>query len=234
MIVDLSVAVDGSTLGPPAAGSPPVVLETTYRGPGHWQSSRIAALLHTGSHVDAPLHVVAGGRAIDRLTLEELSGETFVIDVHDAGEREAIDADRLARAAGEIPPGAIVAVRTDWTDRWWGTFPDYYVRSPFLTEDAGRWLAGLRPRAVVVDFFEEECAVATEFTSEDFVVHRAILGADIPIVEQATRLGTVANPFVLRTAFVRLAGVEGAPCRLYAEVAPFAAAPSAPGDRAAT
>ena len=59
MIVDLSVVVDAATLGPPAAGSPPVVLETAFRGPGHWQSSRIAALLHTGSHVDAPLHVVA-------------------------------------------------------------------------------------------------------------------------------------------------------------------------------
>jgi kynurenine formamidase len=219
MIVDLSVVVDTATLGPPAAGSPPVVLETAFRGPGHWQSSRIAALLHTGSHVDAPLHVVADGRPIERLTLEELSGETFVIDVHDASERERLDADRLARAAGEIPPGAIVAVRTDWTDRRWGTFPDYYLRSPFLTEDAADWLASLRPRAVVVDFFEEECAVGTGFTSEDFVVHRALLGRDIPIVEQATRLGAVGrDPFVLRTAFVRLAGVEGAPCRLYADV----------------
>ena len=212
MIVDLSVVVDAATLGPPAAGSAPVVLETTFRGPGHWRSSRIAALLHTGSHVDAPLHVVADGRPIDRIALEELSGETFVIDVHDAGERERIDADLLARAAREIPPRAIVAVRTDWTDRRWGTFPDDYTRSPFLTEDAGAWLAALRPRAVVVDFFEEECAVRTEFTSEEFVVHRALLGRDIPIVEQATRLGAVGpDPFLLYTAFVRLAGVEATP-----------------------
>jgi arylformamidase len=219
MIVDLSVVVDAHTLGPPAAGSPPVTLETAFRGPGHWQSSRIAALLHTGSHVDAPLHVISGGRAIESLTLDELSGSAVVIDVHDAEEREPIDAARLRAAAPNVRPGSIVAIRTDWTDRWWGTFPDYYTRSPFLTEDAGIWLADLRPRAVVVDFFEEECATRMDFTSEDFVVHRALLGNDIPIVEQATRLGSVgAHPFLLRAPFVLLAGVEAAPCRISAEI----------------
>ena len=222
MIVDLSVVVDAATLGPPAAGSPPVVLETAFRGPGHWQSSRIAALLHTGTHVDAPLHVVAGGRPIQDLSLDELTGTAVVLDLHDAGEREAIDAVRLSRAATALshPPatGEVVVVRTDWTDRWWGSFPDYYTRSPFLTEDAGTWLARLRPRAVVVDFFEEECAVSPEFGSEDFVVHRAILGADVPLVEQATRIGTVpAERFQIRAAMVSLAGVEASPCRLFAE-----------------
>ena len=219
MILDLSVVVDATTEGPPAAGSPPVSLETAFRGPGHWQSSRISALLHTGSHVDAPLHVVAGGRPIESLTLDELSGTAVVIDVHDADEREALDAPRLQTAAPEVPSGSIVAVRTDWTDRWWGTFPDYYTRSPFLTEDAGIWLANLRPKAVVVDFFEEECAVSTDFTSEDFVVHRALLGNDIPIVEQATRLGEAGpGPFPLRAPFMLLAGVEAAPCRIFAEL----------------
>ena len=219
MILDLSVVVDAATQGPPAAGSPPVSLETAFRGPGHWQSSRISALLHTGSHVDAPLHVVARGRPIESLTLDELSGTAVVIDVHDADEREAIDADRLRTAAPEVPSGSIVAVRTDWTDRWWGTFPDYYTRSPFLTEDAGIWLANLRPKAIVVDFFEEECAVSTDFTSEDFVVHRALLGNDIPIVEQATRLGEAGTgPFPLRAPFMLLAGVEAAPCRIFAEL----------------
>jgi arylformamidase len=219
MIVDLSVVVDATTEGPPAAGSPPVSFETAFRGPGHWQSSRIAALLHTGTHVDAPLHVAAGGRAIESLTLDELSGTAVVIDVHDAGEREALDARRLQAVAPVVAPGSIVAVRTDWTDRSWGAFPDYYTRSPFLTEDAGIWLAGLRPKAVVVDFFEEECAVSTDFTSEDFVVHRALLGQDIPIVEQATRMGEAGpGPFLLRAPFMLLAGVEAAPCRIFAEV----------------
>jgi len=142
-----------------------------------------------------------------------------VIDVHDAQEREAVDAPRLQAAAPDVPPGSIVTVRTDWTDRWWGTFPEYYTWSPFLTEDAGIWLAELRPKAVVVDFFEEECAISTDFTSEDCVVHRTLLGQDIPIVEQATHLGEAGpGPFLFRAPFILLAGVEAAPCRIFAEL----------------
>ncbi len=222
MIVDLSVVVDATTLGPPAAGSPPVRFETAFKGPGHWQSSRMAALIHTGSHIDAPVHVVAGGRSIEDLGLGEVVGTAVVLDVHETGEREAIDDGHLEAARERLDrppePGEILVVRTDWSDRSWGTFPDYYTRSPFLTAAAGAWLAELRPAAVVVDFFEEECAVTPEFTSEDFVVHRAILGADIPLIEQATGLGGVDERFEFHAPFVSLAGVEAAPCRIYGVV----------------
>lgn len=218
-VVDLSVVVDASTEGPPAAGSPPVVLETKHKGPGHWQSSRISSLLHTGAHVDSPLHVVASGAAIGEVTLHQVIGEAVVVDVHDARPREAIDAARLEAAGAEIREGDIVAVRTDWTDRSWGRFPEYYTRSPFLTKDGARWLADRRPRAVVVDFFEEECAVTPDFTSEDFVVHRELLGRGIPIVEQATNLGAVRRErFLLFAPFFLLGGVEAAPCRIFAIV----------------
>lgn len=218
MIIDCSVRVDSTTQGPPAAGSPPVVLETAYRGPGHWQSSRIAALLHTGSHVDAPLHVVEGGDAIDAVGLDRMIGDAVVLDLHDVEARKAIDAARLAAAAADIREGDIVAIRTDWTDRTWGRFPDYYTRSPYLTRDAAAWLVERRPKAVVVDFFEEECAVSPDFTSEDFVVHLELLGNGIPIVEQATNLGAVGSRFVLHAPFYLLGGVEAAPCRILAIV----------------
>ena len=217
--VDLSVPVDGSTFGPPAAGSPPVLFETAFRGPGHWQSSRVATLLHTGSHVDAPLHVVAGGDDVEALGPSKIFGSAVVVDLTDAGEREPIGAERIAAGGGRVREGDIVVLRTGWSDRMWGKFPDYYVRSPYLTEDAAEWIAHRRAAAVVFDFFEEECAVTPNFTSEDFVVHRALLGRGIPLVEQATNLGAVgASRFTLWAPFVRLVGVEAAPCRIVAVV----------------
>lgn len=192
-------------------------LDTAFRGPGHWQSSRMAALLHTGSHVDAPLHVIRDGPAIDRVRLEDVIGDAVIVDLSDVGEREEINMERLSAAAGDrLRPGDIAVLRTDWTDRAWGTFPDYYTRSPYLTEDAASWLAERGPKAVVVDFFEEECAVRTDFSSEDFVVHRALLGNGIPIVEQATNLAaTVTERFLLHAPFSLLGDVEAAPCRIY-------------------
>jgi kynurenine formamidase len=194
-----------------------VVVETAFRGPGHWQSSRISTLLHTGSHVDAPLHVIADGRPIEAVGLDRVIGSAVIIDIRDVAPREAIDAGRLDRAGAATRPGDIIVLRTDWTDRAWGRFPEYYVESPYLTLDGARWVADREPKAVVFDFFEEECGVSPDFTSEDFVVHRELLGRGIPLIEQATNLGSVgADRFTLYAPFVALSGVEAAPCRIYA------------------
>ncbi|WP_080572100.1 cyclase family protein [Paenibacillus peoriae] len=37
-------------------------------------------------------------------------------------------------------PGDIILLNTGWSDKTWGQFPRYFVDSPFLTLDAGRWL----------------------------------------------------------------------------------------------
>jgi kynurenine formamidase len=93
------------------------------------------------------------------------------------------------------------------------------VESPYLTSDAARWIADREPNAVVFDFFEEECGISPDFTSEDFVVHRELLGRGIPLIEQATNLGAIgADRFTLFAPFVSLSGVEAAPCRIYATV----------------
>ena len=76
----------------------------------------------------------------------------------------------------------------------WGTFPDYFTRSPFLTPEAADWLALRRPSAVGFDFFEEYCARLEDFTSEDFICHRILLGAGIPLLEGIMNLGERRAP----------------------------------------
>ena len=67
------------------------------------------------------------------------------------------------------------------------------------------------------DFFEEECARRADFTSEDFVVHRILLGAGIYLVEHATGLAQLdGRPATIYAAFYRLADCDGAPARLFA------------------
>ena len=36
---------------------------------------------HTGTHVDAPLHLIESGRSEDELTWEELTGPLVIVDV---------------------------------------------------------------------------------------------------------------------------------------------------------
>jgi kynurenine formamidase len=102
----------------------------------------------------------------------------------------------------------------------YGTFPDYFTQSPYLELDGARWLTARRPAAVVFDFFEEYSARLPNFTSEEFVVHRELLGNGLVIVEGATNLGAlkgIRDPQVF-APFFKVAGTEGAPARIFALV----------------
>src|ERR671934_195940 len=59
-IIDLSVTVDNQTLSPPSTN---MKLDITphRRGPGFWQVSSVHQSLHTGAHIDSPLHVFMEG-----------------------------------------------------------------------------------------------------------------------------------------------------------------------------
>src|ERR1700759_3734250 len=77
-----------------------------------------------GTHVDPPAHFVRGKRTVDQIEPREMLLALVVIDVHDEVEKNpdyTLSVDRLKKweeAHGQIPAGAFVAMRTDWSKRW--------------------------------------------------------------------------------------------------------------------
>jgi arylformamidase len=216
-VIDLSVTVDEGTKSPPSTDLR-VELTRYNRGPGHWQVTAASQSLHTGSHIDAPLHCFADGITTADISLERVIGQAVVVDCTRIGESEPVGVPQL-EAAADIREGDIVLLHTGWSDRCWGTFPDYFTRSPFLTADGADWLAARRPSAVGFDFFEEYCARLPDFTSEDFICHRILLGAGIPLLEQLTNIATVGRArFDFYAPFYKIAGCDGASARFFARV----------------
>lgn len=215
-IVDLTVTVGADTQSPPSTDMR-VELRRHRRGPGFWQVTSVSQSLHTGSHIDSGLHCFPeGGTTVD-IPLDRVIGEAVVIDCSHAEPEQPLEKGDLERAAGRLEEDLVVIVRTDWTDRAWGRFPEFFTRSPYLTEEAAEWLVARRPRALGFDFFEEYSARLRDFTSEDFVCHRVMLGAGVPLLEQITNLGAVGRPrFDFFAPFYKIAGTEGAPARYFA------------------
>src|SRR5579859_7347023 len=134
-LLDLSQPIfDG---GPNCPAHPPVRSEVTSdhtRADWHWETLTLAS--HTGSHLDAPLHKIAGGTSIDQLPLEAFVGPAYVADLRPLQERALITPELLARALPErLPEDSIVLMATGWgdirerTDQW-------LYGSPKLTPDA--------------------------------------------------------------------------------------------------
>jgi arylformamidase len=215
-VVDLSPPVTDGFRGPPSTDVR-VRLETTVK-PGYWQSSLASLNVHTGCHVESALHTEEGGEAIDAVELERVMGSALVLDLTPVEPRALIGPSALEEAVGDdARAGDILLLRTDWTARALGT-PDYFPLSPALTPEAAQWLVERAPRCVGCDFIEEPAARDPGWTAPEFVVHRTILGAGIPLVEGLVGLDALPRRCDFYAPFVKLAGIEAAPARAFAVV----------------
>jgi kynurenine formamidase len=77
-----------------------------------------------GTHVDPPAHFHKGLRTQDQIDLKEMILPLVVIDVHQKVATNPdytlslTDVKDWEKAHGDIPAGAFVAMRTDWSKRW--------------------------------------------------------------------------------------------------------------------
>ena len=77
-----------------------------------------------GTHVDPPAHFIKGLRTVDQIDPKEMLLPLVVIDVHEEAAKNpdyTLSLDRVKKWEkdhGQIPAGAFVAMRTDWSKRW--------------------------------------------------------------------------------------------------------------------
>jgi kynurenine formamidase len=216
-IVDLTVPIGEDTLSPPSVNLQ-LNLTSYHRGPGFWQASKVEMLLHTGSHVDFLRHVQAEGETAVDVDLERVFGEALVIDLSHAEPNHPISVSDFQNEDTKIKQGDIVLVRTDWTEKHWGNFPEYYMESPYCTEEAAQWLVDKGAKAIGFDCFSEYCARLPDFTSEDFIIHKVILENGSILMQQMTNLSKlpINKRFKFFAPFIKMCGAEGSPARFFA------------------
>lgn len=79
---------------------------------------------HVGTHLDAPGHVIGGGRLSPDLTLDELFAPAVVIDIADKASEDpnavvtVADVVAFERRHGRIPDEAAVLMHSGWGARW--------------------------------------------------------------------------------------------------------------------
>ena len=170
-------------------------------------------VVHTGTHVDAPLHFCADGPGMEAIPLDRLMGEGVVVRL-ESSACEAITAEQLAAATPAIEPGDIVAFDTGWKTRW--ETPDW-TRHPYLSPEATDWLIDKRVKLVAVDTINPDLPYDLRPDDFDFPVHCALLQRGILIAEQVANLEALSGQ---RAEFLfgalPIADCDGAPTRVLA------------------
>ena len=148
--------------------------------------------LHSGTHVDAPVHFIDGASGVDSVPLEALVGPCEVVEVPD-----------LSRSSvARTPQGAErVLFKTPNSELWArDQFADEFAR---LDGEAAAVLVQRGVRLVGVDYLS--------VGDED--AHHALLEAGVVPVEGLDLRGVEPGSYELICLPLRVVGADGAPAR---------------------
>ena len=158
---------------------------------------------HTGTHVDAPAHFIAGGATMEALDLNLLVGPALVVH---ALEADALTAEVLEGL--DIPPGTQrVLFRTRNSDLWARGETAFARDFVAVTADGARWLVERDVRLIGVDYL----SVAP--FGDAVPTHETLLRAGVVIVEGLDLSRIAPGIYQLVCLPLKIAGAEGAPAR---------------------
>ena len=199
-IIDLSVVINEDT--PVYPGDPKTVIKPAgvFEKDGY-NDHLISIGTHVGTHIDAPLHMVAEGKSLDQLPIEQFIGRGRLVKVDDAVDINAV------KAAG-IEEGDIVLFYTGMADVY-GKDEYYGDDRPEITEEVANYLVEKKIKMAGLDMCSPD--------KEPFPIHRILLGNEILIIENMTNLDQLEGKEFTVYALPIKTQLDGAPARVIAQ-----------------
>lgn len=165
--------------------------------------TRLSFGSHTGTHIDAPSHFIAGGRSVDALDVKCFIGKAKVLDFSDRPCR----IDTADIAAHDIRPDDIVLLKTSNSRLMRSqTFREDFV---YITPAAAAFLAEKRIATVGFDFLSIE-----KYDDAGFGAHRALLGAGVAVIEGLDLTDIAAGDYEIIALPLRIENCDGSPARV--------------------
>jgi kynurenine formamidase len=206
IMIDLTHPVEAGMPVYPGTEAPLIETANTVKVDG-FAEKKLHFYSHTGTHMDAPAHMIHGGKTLDSFNPSEFCGRPALLDV--SREPPArIGSEMLAPLQDQIRSSGLLVIRTGWY-RWWGD-EKYYHNFPVLSSEAAHWLVENGLRGIGID------AISVDPVGNDYTVHHILLGAGCFIIENLTNLNQVDGPFHLYCLPMKITHADGAPARVVA------------------
>jgi arylformamidase len=205
-IFDISVPLNEKL--PTFPGDPGIELEVIYsleKG----DNANVTMLrfgAHTGTHVDAPVHFIAGASKVEAMPLDVLIGPARVVEIsHDV---DGITAEHIL--AAKLKGTKRVLFKTRNSEFWSNLSEGFRTDFTYIASDAARALLDLDVRLVGIDYLSVE-----KYQSGSYETHLSLLGNGVVIVEGLNLRAVSPGEYELICLPLKLAGGagDGAPAR---------------------
>ncbi|MWG34106.1 cyclase family protein [Halomarina oriensis] len=158
---------------------------------------------HSGTHVDAPVHVEPDGKSLDAFPVERFRYDARLVRC-DVESEEAIGPDAL-------PPrddAELYVFDTGWSQHW-GDIS--YFEHPYLSPECASVCAD-RGVDVAVD------GPSVDPVGGDLMAHHELFREDCLVIENVRGLAELPDRFTVHAYPLPLGDADGAPARVVAEV----------------
>ncbi|MBI3282933.1 cyclase family protein [Candidatus Curtissbacteria bacterium] len=199
-LIDLSVPINEQTPIYPGDPKTKIVPNGVLEKDGY-EDHFVSVGTHVGTHVDAPCHMIKGGKSLDQIPVEAFEGRGVLIDVRSGFRLEKVEGSGIQK-------GDIVLFYTGMSNKYHQSA--YYDNYPAITEEIAKYLVSKKVKMVGVDM----CSV----DHEPFKVHKIFLKEQILIIENLTNLELVIGKNFKVYAFPIKLQIDGAPARVIAEI----------------
>lgn len=178
MLIDLSHSLNNQT--PVYPGDREIsIAQQAYLEQDKYVSYTIHSGLHVGTHIDAPMHMIANTPTIDTYPLEQFYGNAAILDVR---EKEVIDlTDKMISV---IHSYDIILFYTGF-DRHFYNPNVYFYQHPVMTMKLAEYLVSQKVKLIGLDMPSPDRV--------PFAVHKYLLQNNVFIVENLTNLQSLLN-----------------------------------------
>jgi len=190
---------------------PPAFTEGNTLEKDGFRETRLTFFSHTGTHIDAPAHLLPTARTLDAYALAQFVGKAVVVDCTHLAPDEPITPAHLPEAAKE--EGVKFLLFHTGHSRLWGK-EAYFGNCPLPDADVLDFAIARRMQGVGIDAISIDPVSSTRLER-----HLRLLSSGLLIIENLCSLSLLPNaPFQLAALPLFWQGADGAPARVAAMI----------------
>ena len=207
MYIDLTQRVEEHMPVYPGTPSPIIRKVNTFEKNG-FVEHEMSLCSHIGTHMDAPAHMIEGGRTLDTYPMEHFLGKAYLIDI----EKKEPTVKELRQKETELKSCKFVIFRTNWS-KYWGK-EKYFEGFPVPSLEVVKYLLEIGIKGFGIDTLSIDTSNTTTFEN-----HKEILGKERTITENLMNLAHIqSSSFEIAMIPLKIKDSDGCWVRAFAKI----------------